>query len=39
MSLFQYGACVAGWNRAQGAEDPIEAPSAEAHETLMSMVH
>lgn len=39
MSLFQFAACVAGWNRAQGAEEPIEAPSADAFETLMSMVH
>lgn len=39
MSLWQLSACIRGWNRAQGAEEPVEAPTAAEFETLMATVH
>lgn len=29
MSMWQFAAAVDGWNRAQGGEEPISAPSTE----------
>lgn len=35
MSFWQFAACVDGFNRSQGAEDPVQAPSAdEFHEMV-----
>lgn len=39
MSLWQLGCVVAGWNRAQGGEPEVEAPTREQFETLMQSVH
>ena len=38
MSLWQFGCLVAGWNRAQGAEPDVEAPSRDEFEALMNAV-
>jgi len=38
MSLWQFGALVAGWNRAHGAEPEVEAPSRAEFDALMEMV-
>jgi hypothetical protein len=35
MSLWQFAACVEGWNRANGGEDEVEPPTAEEYEDLV----
>lgn len=39
MSLWQFAASVDGWNRAQGGEEPIEAPSAAEYYEMVERLH
>lgn len=36
MSLWQFAACVDGYNRSQGAEDPVAAPSADEYHAMVA---
>lgn len=36
MSFWQFGAAVAGWNRAQGGEAELPPPTKEQHEYLIA---
>jgi len=35
MSLWEFAAAVEGWNRSQGAEESVEAPTAEEFHDLV----
>jgi hypothetical protein len=36
MTLWEYSVCVAGWNRAQGGEPEVKAPTPGEHDALIA---
>jgi hypothetical protein len=36
MSLWQFAACVDGYNRSQGAEEQVSAPSADEYHEMVA---
>jgi hypothetical protein len=35
MSLWQFGACIDGWNRSQGGDEDVDPPTAEEFEDMV----